>query len=74
MKGRLWSRLLLYLEGGATGVLQGPILLEHSNICSLSFFPFLTIKDKKSKDQDIETWMGSSGPLPQTPRRHKCKV
>ena len=38
------------------------------------FFSFLTIKDKKSKDQDIETWMGSSGPLPQTPRRHKCKV
>lgn len=34
----------------------------------------LTTKGKKSKDQVMETWMGSNRPLPQTPRRHKCKV
>lgn len=33
-----------------------------------------TIEDKKSKDQDMETWMGSSGPLLQTLRMHKHKV
>lgn len=55
------------------------ILVEHSNICPLLFFFFLvsvcvhvfTIEDKKSKDQAMETWMGSSGPLLKTLRRHK---
>lgn len=40
----------------------------------MPFFFFLTIKNKRSKDQDMETCMGSSGPLAQTPRRHRREV
>ena len=40
-------------------------------VCVYVCVHVFTIEDKKSKDQAMETWMGSSGPLLQTLRRHK---
>lgn len=66
-----------HLDGGLTGVLLSWWNILISVLCFFFFFlvsvcvHVFTIEDKKSKDQAMETWMGSSGPLLKTLRRHK---
>ena len=50
------------------------VLCFFFGLCVYVCVRVFTIEDKKSKDQDMETWMGSSGPLLQTLRMHKHKV